>query len=85
MKNYEKENNNLENSGTKSNFRNENDLLFILTVADNGQGFPEEVDFQNTKSLGLQIVNILVEQIEGYIELKRDNGTAFCICFSKLN
>ncbi|MGA9187298.1 MAG: histidine kinase dimerization/phosphoacceptor domain -containing protein [Methanosarcina sp.] len=85
VKNYEKENRNLGNSGTKSNFRNEKDLLFILTVADNGQGFPEEVDFRNTKSLGLQIVNILVEQIEGYIELKRDNGTAFSICFSKLN
>ncbi len=57
---------------------------FILTVSDNGNGFPEEIDLQNTNSLGLQIVNILVEQIEGYIELKRNNGTEFSIYFNNL-
>ncbi len=62
---------------------NEEDLPLILTVADNGRGFPEGVDFRDTDSLGLQIVNVLVEQIEGLIELKRDNGTEFSICFRK--
>lgn len=83
-KNSENENKNPENSGTESDSINEEDSL-ILTVVDNGQGFPEGIDFRNTDSLGLQIVNILVEQIEGCIELKRGNGTAFSICFSKLN
>jgi PAS domain S-box-containing protein len=60
---------------------NEEDLSLTLTVADNGEGFPEGVDFRNTDSLGLQIVNVLVEQIEGCIELKKNNGTEFSICF----
>ena len=61
----------------------EKDLHFTLSIADNGKGFPENIDFRNTSSLGLQLVNILVEQIEGSIELKRDKGTEFNITFTK--
>ncbi len=63
--------------------KNEGDLQFILIVADNGIGIPENIDFRNTDSLGLQLVNILVEQIDGCIELKRDSGTEFQIIFRK--
>lgn len=59
-----------------------NNFRYILTVADNGIGIPEEIDFQNTDSLGLQLVNILVKQIGGCIELKRSPGTKYIICFS---
>ncbi len=54
-----------------------------LEVADNGTGFPEEVDFKNTNSLGLQLVNTLVEQLNGIIELKENKykGTSFIINF----
>ncbi len=61
----------------------EKDLQFTLSIADNGKGFPENIDFRNTSSLGLQLVNILVEQIEGSIELKRGKGTEFNINFTK--
>jgi len=54
---------------------------YILRVADNGKGMPEEIYFENADSLGLKLVNILVEQIDGYIELKRDHGTEFTIRF----
>ncbi|MEQ8907785.1 MAG: PAS domain S-box protein [Vicingaceae bacterium] len=53
-----------------------------LIIADNGKGIDEEVDFRNTESLGLQLVNTLVEQLEGKIELERDNGTKFTIIFA---
>ncbi|MDY0130122.1 MAG: MASE3 domain-containing protein [Methanosarcina vacuolata] len=59
-----------------------NNFRYILTVADNGIGIPEEIDFKNTDSLGLQLVNILAKQIGGRIELKRDQGTKYIICFS---
>lgn len=55
---------------------------YLLTVADNGIGFPEDIDFQNSESLGLQLVNILVEQIDGCIELKKNGGTEFVIWFN---
>ncbi|MGB9131056.1 MAG: PocR ligand-binding domain-containing protein [Methanosarcina sp.] len=56
-----------------------NELTYILTVADNGKGIPEEIEFPNTNSLGLQLVNLLVEQIDGCIELKKNHGTKFII------
>lgn len=65
--------------------QNIEDLPFILIIKDNGKGFPKEIDFKNTDSLGLQLVNILVEQIDGYIELKRNNGTEFTIWFKDVD
>jgi len=54
-----------------------------LTVEDNGAGLPENIDFKSADSLGLELVNILVEgQLEGEIELDRTRGTRFIIRFS---
>lgn len=53
----------------------------ILTVRDNGIGFPDKLDFRNTTSLGLQLVITLVDQIEGDIELDTKAGTEFKISF----
>ena len=51
-----------------------------LAVSDNGIGMPEDLDFRNTKSLGLHLVTILAEdQLEGEIKLSRDKGTEFRI------
>ncbi|MGB9939256.1 MASE3 domain-containing protein [Methanosarcina sp.] len=79
---FELKDSNKEN-GSSNVCKNERDSQFILTVADNGAGIPENLDFRNTCSLGLQLVNILVEQIDGCIELKRDSGTEFRIMFRK--
>ena len=54
-----------------------------LQVSDNGVGFPEELDFRNTESLGLELVCIFTEQLDGNIELNRDRGTTFTITFSE--
>jgi two-component sensor histidine kinase len=55
-----------------------------LLISDNGIGFPQDLDFRNMDSLGLQVVNTLVEQLEGKIELNRLNGTSFTITSSPL-
>jgi two-component sensor histidine kinase len=52
-----------------------------LIVSDNGIGFPEQVDFRKSLSLGLTLVNSLVDQLEGTIELDRREGAAFTITF----
>lgn len=54
---------------------------FILIVWDNGIGIPDNIDFQNTESLGLQLVCILTEQLGGTIELNKSLGTKFKITF----
>ena len=56
---------------------------FVLTVRDDGIGFPKEIDFGNTESLGLQLVNISTRQLQGNIELERGQGTVFTITFPK--
>lgn len=40
------------------------DDKYEMVVGDNGIGFPKELNFQNTDSLGLQLVNNLVNQID---------------------
>ncbi len=57
---------------------------FVLVVGDNGIGFPEDLEFQNTSSLGLQLVNTLTRQISGIIELDTTNGTLFSIKFKEM-
>lgn len=52
-----------------------------LIVSDTGIGFPEGLDFRTTESLGLQLVCLLTEQIEGTISLERRGGTAISITF----
>ncbi len=52
-----------------------------VIVADNGAGFPRDIDFRETGTLGMQLVRALTEQIEGAIELRRDHGTEFRISF----
>lgn len=52
-----------------------------IIVSDNGIGIPEDMDFFDTKSLGFQLVNQLVYQIQGNIELDRKAGTLFRISF----
>ncbi|KKH68088.1 hypothetical protein DU87_05505 [Methanosarcina mazei] len=54
---------------------------YILRVADNGKGISKEIEIENADSLGLQLVNILVDQIDGCVELSRNCGTEFTIWF----
>lgn len=55
---------------------------YTLVISDNGAGIPENVDFENSKTLGLQLVNILIDQLDAEIELRRDRGTEYIIRFS---
>jgi two-component sensor histidine kinase len=55
---------------------------FILSVSDNGIGIPESLNIEELDSLGMQLVTTLVEQVDGELELNRDNGTEFIIRFS---
>ncbi len=65
--------------------RNNKDLKgssFILTVSDDGIGISEILELKNSDSLGIQLVIILVEQLEGELELTRNNGTEFAMRFT---
>jgi PAS domain S-box-containing protein len=61
-----------------------NDDIYTLTVADNGVGLPVDVEWENARTLGLQLVNALVSQLEGDMSVVVDNGTVFIINFKEL-
>ena len=53
----------------------------VLTVSDTGTGLPEGFDWKVSESLGLRIVNTLVEQLDGTITHEKGTGTQFRIVF----
>ncbi len=54
---------------------------YRLVVSDNGAGLPAGVDFHNTSTLGMQLVQSLAEQLNGSVTLDSSRGTAFIIVF----
>ena len=67
-----------EQGNTKESY---NGTDFALIVSDNGIGIPEDFNLEDSSSLGLQLVEVLVDQLGGEIELKRGSGTEFVIRF----
>ncbi|UCH97756.1 MAG: GAF domain-containing protein, partial [Candidatus Aminicenantes bacterium] len=52
-----------------------------LEVSDNGIGLPPDLDIREASTIGLQLVDILVRQLEASISIERNNGTRFKINF----
>ena len=57
---------------------------FTLIVKDNGIGFPDDLNFKNSDSLGLELITSLTKQINGDITFNNQDGTEFKITFKEL-
>ncbi|HOW84339.1 MAG TPA: histidine kinase dimerization/phosphoacceptor domain -containing protein [Spirochaetota bacterium] len=55
---------------------------FRLSIADDGVGLPAGMDASQSTGFGLQLVQMLVNQLNGSMEIISINGTEFRICFS---
>lgn len=55
---------------------------YVLSIGDNGIGLPEGFDLNASKTLGLQLVSILVRQVDGTLQTVVNNGTEFRIAFT---
>jgi PAS domain S-box-containing protein len=64
--------------------RPENDGRYLLMISDDGMGLPKDMDVTKTESLGLQLVSMLVEQLQGTLSLENKNGTSYEIVFEKI-
>jgi len=60
------------------------DKSYEFIFQDNGIGIPDNIDFDKTESLGLQLIKILTEQIDGTVAMTRRNGTIYKIVFKGL-
>jgi PAS domain S-box-containing protein len=56
----------------------DDDRLFI-TIADDGNGMPESIDFENSPGFGLLLVKTLAKQMKATIGIERGNGTKIII------
>ncbi|MEA2104112.1 MAG: PAS domain S-box protein [Candidatus Cloacimonadota bacterium] len=57
----------------------------VLKIFNDGVPLSPNFDLKKSESLGLQLVDMLVQQLEGKIEISRENGTEFKITFNYKN
>lgn len=55
---------------------------YILTVKDTGVGFPEDFKIENSRSLGMQLIQGLTQQINGSIHIISNPGAYYTITFN---
>jgi two-component sensor histidine kinase len=58
---------------------------YRLVVSDDGVGFPAGLDLRKAETLGLQIVTMLAEQLDGTVSVNREGGTAFTVEFGEIH
>lgn len=66
----------LEDASFKISLINVNGM-FTLTYSDNGNGFPEGYTIEDSDSLGLELIDGLVDQIDGEFRFYNDNGAVY--------
>ena len=72
---------NNENGNITVSFTKEDDEHILLTIADNGVGITKAVDASPKKSLGMQLMQTLSEQLDGNMEIVNKNGIIIKVCF----
>jgi two-component sensor histidine kinase len=64
---------------------NKKDEYLVMNYSDSGQGLPPDFSFEETSSMGLQLVSRLSYQLGGYAEYSLENGSVFNIFFFNNN
>ena len=54
---------------------------YVYTLANSGNPFPEDIDFDTTTTLGMRLIKGLLAQIDAAIELQRKSSPVFTIRF----
>jgi PAS domain S-box-containing protein len=55
----------------------------VLCIEDNGTGLPENINFDEVESLGLQLIHLLSLQIDAKLDISSNNGTKICLSFTE--
>jgi two-component sensor histidine kinase len=59
---------------------------YNILIGDNGIGFEDEINFENTSTLGLKLINRLITQLKGSIKkIKEKKGTHYTITFQEID
>jgi two-component sensor histidine kinase len=69
------------NNGTISICLQQTGYTYLLTIKDNGKGLPVDFDVKKHSSLGMQLIHMLTEQINGILKIEPNKGVAYKIQF----
>jgi two-component sensor histidine kinase len=58
-------------------------LAIYLIVENDGNGLPESFELQKIRSMGLRLVNALVNQLHGQFEVEKTAKTRFKVTFDR--
>jgi two-component sensor histidine kinase len=58
---------------------------FNLFYRDDGVGLPRDYNFEHPDSMGMELIQSLVEQLDGTVEIKNESGTEYNINFIELS
>jgi two-component sensor histidine kinase len=73
----------LDRSGTITiNFRGTG-CQYVLEIQDDGVGLPSGFTLDSSSSMGMEIVTILTQQLDGRLQFESDHGTRFEISFPR--
>ena len=65
--------------------KEEQEQDFVLNIGDDGAGFPNDVNFQTTKTLGLKLIHNLARQLRGSVTKDASKkGTNYIITFKEV-
>lgn len=71
-----------ERSEGKINFLAKKDYdKLILTYQDNGKPMEEEIDLKKTNSFGLNLIQMLIQQLDGTVHMDRKDGNCYIMEF----
>jgi PAS domain S-box-containing protein len=56
---------------------------YVLEIGDNGKGLPSDFSVDSTTSMGMEIVSILTQQIDGRLTFENNEGANFKIAFPR--
>lgn len=62
---------------------NSNDINYNLSVKDDGIGFKENFDVKKDSNLGMQLIYMLSEQVDGKVEIEKNKGVSYLITIPK--
>ena len=60
-----------------------NEENIFLKIRDSGKGFPENFNFAENKSLGIQLMKLFAEQLDGELSFENNNGGQIQFIFKK--
>lgn len=57
----------------------ENKDQYVLNISDDGIGLPDDFKLNDKKSMGMDLIHILAEQLDSKLIIERNNGTSFSL------